>query len=202
MGRKERIIVGVIIAIILPILLTTKPWERTPTPSPTQFETYSKYGFSFEYPKNFSVTEMGVLESEANDTSGLVLAGVENGEIEYFQVAWVKMMPAVIELGPGGLAGNLKASLEDGFAAMEATEGIASVEEGELVETTKAGHLMFYQYYSATFTEGHRAYGISSGFYCDETLKLFGLITMNDTISANEDVLEDFQNYLDSFVCH
>jgi len=173
-----------------------------PSPTPTQFKTYSKYGFSFEYPKTFSVTEMGILESEANDNSGMVQVWVENEEIESFQVGWVKMMPDIVEIGPGGLEGNLKDSLEGGFAAMESTEGIASVEEGELVEATKAGHLMLYQYYTITVTEGDKAYGIAGGFYCDESLKLFSLSTMNATISAKKDVLEDFQNYLDSFVCH
>ncbi len=203
-GKSKKKLVGIIVAcivaVIVIVVIATRP--PTPAPTPTQFNTYSKYGFSFEYPNTFSVTEMGILESQANDTSGLVMAGVENGELEYFQVVWVKAMPDVMELGPGGLAGSLKASLEDGFAGMETSEGITSVEEGELVETTKAGHLMFCQYYSVTSTEGPRAYGIVSCFYCDESLKLFGLMTMNDTISANEDVLEDFQNYLDSFVCH
>ena len=175
----------------------------SPTPTPTQFNTYSKYGFSFEYPKTFTVTEMGFLESEANDTSGLVQVGVEeNEDIEYFQVGWIKIMPDVIETGPGGLEGTLKGFLEDGFAGFESDEGVASLDKGELVESTKAGHLMFYQYYTATSTEGDKVYGIANCFYCDESLKVFSLMTMNDTISADEDVLEDFQNYLDSFICH
>lgn len=170
--------------------------------TPTQFETYSKYGFSFQYPKTFPVTEMGILENEANDTSGLVIVGVENEDIEYFQVGWIKMMPDMMEIGPGGLEGNLNDMLEDGFAALESTEGIAGVEKGELVEAHKAGHLMFYQYYTATSTEGDKAYGIATCFYCDNSLKLFSLQTINNAISAKKDVLEDFQNYLDSFVCH
>ncbi len=171
-------------------------------PPPTELETYSKYGFSFEYPKAFPVTEMGMLENEANDTSGLVQVGLENEEVELFQVAWIKMMPDMIEVGPGGLEGNLKDSLEGGFAALESGEGAPTVERGELVKATKAGHLMFYQYYTATSTEGDKVHGIANVFYCDKSQKLFALMTMNSAISAKQDVLEDFQNYLDSFVCH
>ena len=202
MSKKKiaGIIAGCIVAIIVIVVVATS----TPTPTPTQFKTYSKYGFSFEYPKTFSVTETGIQESEANDTSGMVQAWVENEDTEIFQVGWIRMMPDMMEIGPGGLEGNLKDSLEGGFAAMESSEGVASVEKGELVEATQAGHLMFYQYYTSNSTEGDEAYGIASCFYCDESLKLFSLMTMtmNSTISARKDVLEDFQNYLGSFVCH
>ena len=196
MSKKKlaAIIIGCTIAIIVIVVIATRP--------PAQFNTYSKYGFSFEYPKAFSVTEMGAQESEANDSSGMVQAWVENEEIEIFLVNWIKMMPDVIEIGPGGLEGNLKNDLEYGFAAIESTEGVASFEEGELVEATKAGHLMFYQYYTATSNEGDKMYGIASCFYCDESLKVFSLMTIIATTSVEEDILENFQNCFDSFVCH
>jgi hypothetical protein len=169
----------------------------------SQFKTYSKYGFSFEYPETFSaIMEMGVLESEANDISGMVQVWVENEEVELFQVGWLTVLPDEIESGPGGLEGNLKDSLEGGFAVLESSEEIASVEKGELVEATKAGHLIFYQYYTTASTEGDKMYGVASCFYCDESLKLFSLLTINNTTSTEEDGLGDFQNYLDSFVCH
>lgn len=178
-------------------------YSITATFTQSQFKTYSKYGFSFQYPRTFSdVMEMGMLESEANDISGMVHVWVENEEFELFQVGWMTLLPEEIESGPGGLEGNLKDNLEGGFAVLESSEEIASVEKGELVEATKAGHLIFYQYYTATPTEGDNMYGVSSCFYCDESLKLFSLLTMNNTTSTEEDGLGDFQNYLDSFVCH
>ncbi len=169
----------------------------------SQFKTYSKYGFSFEYPKTFSdVMEMGMLESEANDTSGMVQVWVENEEVALFQVGWMTILPDEIESGPGGLEGNLKDSLEGGFAVLESSEEIASIEKGELIEATKAGHLVFYRYYTATSTEGDKMYGVVSCFYCDISLRLFSLLTINNTTSTEDDGLGDFQNYLDSFVCH
>ena len=209
-GTSKKKLVGIIAGCIIAIIIITAIATNipTPTPTPTQFNTYSKYGFSFEYPKTFSITEVGMLESAANDSSGIVQAwveNVENEELELFQVSWITIRPDVIEIGMGGLEGNLKNSLEDGFAAMESTEGIVSVEKGELVEATIAGHLMFYQYYTSNFAEGdtvHTVYGIAACFYCDKIQKLFSLMTMNNTISAKEDVLTDFQNHLGSFVCH
>ncbi len=169
----------------------------------SQFKTYSKYGFSFQYPKTFSeVMEIGMLESEANDISGMVNVWVENEEVELFQVGWMTVFPDEIEGGPGGLEGNLKDNLEGGFAVLESSEEIASVKKGELIEATKTGHLVFYQYYTTTSTEGDKMYGVASCFYCDMSLRLFSLLTMNNTTSTEEDGLGDFQNYLDSFVCH
>jgi len=177
-------------------------YSITATFTQSQFKTYSKYGFSFQYPKTFSdVMEMGMLESEANDSSGMVHVWVENEEVELFQVGWMTISPNEIESGPGGLEGNLKDSLEGGFAVLESSEEIASVEKGELIEAAKAGHLVFYQYYTTTSTEGDKMYGVSSCFYCDTSLRLFSLLTMNNTTSTEEDGLGDFQNYLDSFVC-
>ena len=195
-------ILGILILVSTALVSLIGCAQDTGALPPTEFGTYSKYGFSFEYPKTFSVTEMGLLQSQANNTSGMVQVGLQNEKFEYFAVGWIKMTPDVIEIGPGGLEGNLKASLEDSFAGMEGTEGFALVERGELVETTKAGHQMFYQYYTVTTTEGDKVYGIGGVFYCDQSQNLFQLLTMNNTISAKQDILEDFQNYLDSFVCH
>ena len=169
----------------------------TPTPTPTEFKTYSKYGLSFEYPKRFSVTEMGVLENEASDNSGIVQVGIENDEVQIFQTMWIQIVQATWEI-----AGDLEMMLDGGFEALETAEGTVGVVRGELVDTTKAGHQMLYQYYTCTITGGERLYGIQALFYCDESQKVFQLLTINNTISATQDVLQDFENYLDSFVCH
>ena len=162
-----------------------------------EFTTFSKYGFSFEYPKKFSVTEMGLMQREANDTSGMVQVGVENEEIQMFQVMWIQIVQSTWKV-----SGDLEQMLIDSFAGMETAEDVAIVERGESVDTTKAGHQMFYQYYTMTSTEGDRAHGIVAVFYCDESEAVYQLITINNTITAKQAVLEDFQTYLDSFVCH
>jgi len=198
MKTKKIIFLGVAIVLMFSFIFPVGCAEEAVTPTtPTELKTYSKYGLSFEYPKRFTVTEMGMLENEATDASGLVQVGVENDEVQIFQTAWVKMIQSTWEI-----SGDLQGVLKDSFAGMEGTEGIASVNRGELIESTKAGHQMLYQYYNMTSTEGDTAYGIASVFYCDKSQKVFQLLTINDTISAEQEVLEDFQNYLDSFVCH
>lgn len=156
------------------------------------YKTYSKYGFSFEYPQSFLLFEQGLLESQANDTSGAVAAGVENEEVKQVAVSWGKAQEQVV---------GLEAGIEGGFQGMK-VEGVVSVEPGELVETTKAGHRMLYQYYSVTNTEGDKVFGISGVWYCDKDQKVYALLTLNSTISSKKDVLRDYQSYLDYFVCH
>lgn len=158
---------------------------------PTEFRTYSRYGFSFQYPKEFTLTEMGLFEVTANDQSGMVDCALSNEEYQSFTVSWVKTVQYSLE---GGLAG--------GIAGMEQTEDIASVETGEIVEATHAGHRLLYQFFAATATTGERACGIQAALYCDRTEKIFTLMTFNTTITTEEEALVDFQNCLDSFVCH
>jgi len=167
----------------------------TPTPIAALSKDYSNYGFGFDYPDGFSVTEMGMLDSEANDNSGIVQVGIENDEIQMCQVMWFN-----VTLSTWKMMGDLQTMLNASFEGMK-VEGVESVDIGELVETTKAGHEMVYQYYNMT-PVGIKAYGIVAIFHCDESQRCYQIMTINTTISAKEDVLKDFMNYLNSFVCH
>lgn len=168
---------------------------EAPPPEPTKAgpatTTFSKYGFAFEYPQNFSVTEQGLFQNEADDNSGVVAVGVENGEAMVFVVSWVTTVT---------LIGNLEDSLEGGFEGLEAG-GDLRVERGELIETERDGQRMISQFFAATASDGQEAHGILAAFYCEDSQKLFGFNTLNTTISSNEDVLQDFQGFLDTFVC-
>mgnify|MGYP001085785609 CR=1 FL=1 len=158
---------------------------------PARYETYSKYGFSFQYPGECTVSEMGLLLNLPNEYSGAVEVGVKNEGGKFFEVVWMKKSRY-----------SLEGALETGFAIMGSKEGIASVDRGELVEADKAGHRMLYQYYTATSVKGDELYGIAAVLYCDRTQNLYSLVTTNNNISARYDVLQDFRNYLDSFICH
>ena len=158
--------------------------------TPIEFKTFSKYGFSFKYPKDFNVLEAGLLEKEVSENSGVVQVSVPSEEIiKAFRVGWLT---------------TLDINLEDAFEAgwLELEDSLARYELREFVETTKAGHRMLYQYYSYTTTEGDKRYGIVAALYCDKRQKFFTLQTINNTISDKQDILDDFKNYLDSFVCH
>lgn len=127
----------------------------------------------------------------------MVEAFREDDEIEMFQTIWVHTRPGELES-----TDDLQIMLEDAFAGIESVENIAGFDTSELVETTKAGQELLYKYYTFNFVGGDRVNGIVGAFYCEDGQKLFRLSTMNSTISDRQDVLEDFQRYLDSFVCH
>ncbi len=181
---------------------TAQTAEVTDTFSTTETRIFSEYDFSLKYPKSLSVWQEGLLSDEANENSGIVQVAPEEGEFPLFAVSWVKTWQ-------WGLEGGLEA----GFEGIQTWKGIENVEKGELVETTKVGrpilyevgHPMLYQYYtSTTENEGESVYGIVGAFYCNKTQRIFAIVTMNNnaTIDSKQEALDNFENYLDSFVCH
>lgn len=170
------------------MLTTTIITTITPTETiPPGYEVYSKFGFSFEYPEGMTILELGLLESAPTDDSGMALGTLENDEYEIITVAWTKMATAP----------PLESSLQAGLAAMETSPGATDLEIGELVETTKAGHRMLYQYFNVTIL-AKELYGIYGLWYCDMSERFYQLYLMY----SEEDVLPIYQEYLDSFVCH
>lgn len=151
-----------------------------------ELATYSNYGFSFQYPENYTV-----VERDANESSGTIRVGVENDKADFFNVWYVKTGPQW----------NIEGALEHRFSSMEEVEWVESLYRGELVETTKAGHRMVYQYYTVTHPAG-KDYGVVGAFYCDKSGKGFELATLTNTVNSEEEALEHFQRYIDSFVCH
>ena len=171
-------------------------------PAGPEMNTFSKYGFSFEYPQDYLVWQDGLLEDDANANSGMVQVVSEERGFPLYAVSWVKTWQ-------WGLEGGLEA----GFAGIENWEGIESVEKGELVEATKLGHQMLYetghhmlyQYYTATTTtQGETIYGIVAAFYCDNAQKAFGLITMQKSTAevSSQEAIDNFRDFLDYFACH
>lgn len=191
---KKLIMIGIVVLVSTALIAVSGCAVQETTRE--GYKTYSKYGFSFEYPQSFLAFEQGLLESQANDTSGVVAASVENEELKAVGVMWFKVQESLVDQV------TLEAGMEGGFQGMAGGEDVVSVEPGELVETTKAGHRMLYQYYALTTTEGDKTFGIYGSWYCDKDQKIYILSTENNTISSKKDVLRDYQSYLDYFVCH
>lgn len=155
-------------------------------------KTFSKYGFSFTYPGELPVAEEGVAEDEPNDASGALRIGVEGEETRLFVVTWLE---AAI------FSRSLQGSLDDIFQDYEDSEGIETVDRGELVDTVFEGQRMLYQFFGATTREGEQQHGIAAAFHCESNHVQFSFLSRNTAISGNEAILGDFQTYLDSFVC-
>ena len=203
--KKMSIMAMLILVSIAPLSLIgcggdTETSTASNIPARPEMSTFSKYGVSFEYPEDLLVWQGGLLEDNANENSGTVQVTPEEEGFPLFAVSWVKTWQ-------WGLEGGLEA----GFAGIDNWEGIKSVQKGELVETVELGqrmlyqegHRMLYQYYIAT-TKTQIVYGIVAAFYCDDTQRAFGLVTMQSTTAplSSQEVLDNFKDYVDYFACH
>jgi len=181
--------------LMIDILKTTSEKETPKQPSPTTLSTdFSKYGFGFNYPKNLHITEMGMLDTEANYQSGIVQATSFSGT-ELFQVGWFSVTPSFYEL-----MGDSQELLDAAFEGMS-VPGIGSIDKGSILETTIAGHTMVYQSFTLELL-GERVSGVVSIFYCDVSERVYQLITINESTSTTQEAIEYFQSYLSSFVGH
>lgn len=203
--RKTRIgIVAAILAVVIVVAVVGSAGlymlgfsQQKPAPTsqvtPKEHETYSRYGFTFEYPKSMSFSEQGLLESTATDGSGMVLGILENGDIEIVMIGWITMvMEPDLE---GALAGALEGVK---------TDGVTDVSIGQLVTSAKAGYTLRYQYFNITvedttifgFAVSHKTlYGIWGVWYNDTSDRFYQL----GFLFSEQDVLPKFQQYLDSF---
>ena len=171
---------------------TTEPELDTAseTELPVEMATYDKHGFSFEYPAGFDVEEVGVLDVEATDESGVVQVILEDDEIQVFQVVWMQSQEWSEE---GSIAGAI--------SSMESSEDIVSVETGELLETTLDGERLVYQSYSVSAPDGESVAGILASSYCDAGGLGLGFMTMHSALSDEQELLDDLMEYLDTFDC-
>jgi len=198
---KKPLVRKIHIAILLIVIVVSAVasfWWLVLRVPPVEYKTYSKYGFSFQYPKEMTMIEKGLLESTATDNSGIVLGqlrpeGLVERIDEHIVAGWLK----------SATAPDLEISLKDAFDALAKSKvppyNITSLEKGKLVETTKTGHRMMYQYYTTTLFVAVRVqYGIYGVWYCDTNQRLYHL----NLVWIGEDILPEFQRCLDSFVCH
>jgi len=185
--RPRKILIAILLVVIVAVSVFVW-WYTQKEEAPPGYRSYSKYDFTFLYPKGMSISEEGMLESTATSGSGMVIGELSNDEDEEITVGWLSSVKAPdLE--------DLKDALITGFENMEA-EG-TPVDIGLLVTSAKAGHTMIYQYFIATF-EGETHYGIGGIWYCDTNDRFYMLWL----IYSEQDPLPKYQQYLDAFICH
>ena len=164
---------------------------------PGGFKTFSMYGFSFKYPADFSMVRMGRPGNEADDRSGVVVVSKEypDGKLRAYQVTWFETTSTYNEI-------MLEENIEKALSGLENTEGIFGVDRGEFVNLKKFYDPMLFRYYSSTSTEGEKVYGIVSSFYCRKNSKVFAVMTMRSSAVSDEEVLQDFLDFMGSFSCY
>lgn len=176
-----------------PTPIPTPPPASTPMPAPAiaQFVTFSGYGISFRYPGTMAVEEAGLLDGEPNEASGTVQVASVEGTAELFQVTWVRAKQWDLE---GGLAGEM--------AGLAEAEEVVDFEPGQVTETTWSGYRMLQQPFVSTYNTGASARGVAAAFYCERSQRAFFLVLIRQGAISEQDVLAEFQRYLESFVCY
>ncbi|MDD4876113.1 MAG: hypothetical protein PHQ86_03145 [Dehalococcoidales bacterium] len=157
---------------------------------------YSKFGFSFEYPRQYSIEEIGMQDIKPNNTSGMINVWSESKEEELFSVMWLSGIPAS-NISSSILQEQLAKTLE----SVGSAEG-GSIKKEQILETTTAGHKVYGQCYFHKTPEGDNVYGILGMFYCDNSSRLFQLNLCTSINKTNQAIINSLQNYLDTFTCH
>lgn len=159
------------------------------------FDTFSSYGFSFDYPKRLTV----YYEERANET-GIVEASTTTApgdECELFRVVWRGNASEKWEIP------QLTAILDGLFQSLEQ---FGDYERDEPQATIHGEQYVLYQYYtrhpySAT-EEEYMEYGVAGAFYCKENQRLYMLQMECNTNGGKLGTVERFKQYLGSFVCY
>ena len=172
-----------------------------------EYNTYDKYGFVFQYHKSFRIIETGSLTGEANDIQGEVWAQYEKeGESALEAVVWIALLPDLwYELEEEQQREYLEAMMDVYVLGMTMSgeDDEATVELGEMFETIKLGHILFYQPYRISM-QGFDDVIYSTGgvMYCDKIQKMFNLATMYEKDQSYDDATATFTSFLGRFICH
>ncbi|UCG83587.1 MAG: hypothetical protein JSW38_01855 [Dehalococcoidia bacterium] len=153
--------------------------------------TFSKYGFSFEYPENFSLTrdevDRGVIYIEIDKIPANV------GEAEYFQIMC------------GDIDENVPAPdpYEFLYSTAENLHELGTRTEGPKTATAHLGHQVPYQLYTLQYDfEVEEEYHVSAAFYCDMNNRLFVILFSSEAANDWAGATDAFTSFLYSFACH
>ncbi|UCB46770.1 MAG: hypothetical protein JSV25_04945 [Spirochaetota bacterium] len=208
--RKLAAIQGLCLLVLLLAFIILIPSCATYQTKREGYRVYNKYGFSFEYPQYFVVGELGMFEGPASYYSGAVIASNPLYEelSECIIVVWLKITKSIVKsYEKSFLEEGLNSAFDESFKEFfkESTGRDESIiEHGELVESKKAGHLMLCQYYVETDPEDEdfKALMRLGIWYCAMDQKVYMVFYFNSNISKIEDVIKEYQNYIDRFTCH
>ena len=177
----------------------------------TEYKTYSKYGFSFEYPSGesqgrngepptgitstvFVISESGLLSRIADETSGMVAGLVEKPRYtEGFTISWETMQRAP----------EIEGRLDSVFGE---TEGLTG--EVEKLIRLEGARVSGYPVQAQAYKLQHRTLegsGILGVWYCERKGRLYTLDILRTGIDASDWAtpkgVKEYKRYLNSFAC-
>lgn len=180
--KSRKIIIAVVLIVVVAVgaafgVLYTqtslfRPRSASQLPG---YNTYSNYGFSFQYLKTWTITEKGFQNNAPDTTSGIVIAQAPNGQEDLVFVAWTHFSSSVN-------ASNAISSAINGFS--NAGQGSGLTVGQETTSTTKAGYTVYLEPFSVTI-QGTRIAGIWSAWYSTQGQRLYQLSAITSGSSAS-----------------
>lgn len=156
-------------------------------------DEYSKYGFTFDYPRGMALTEGGEWFSWRNIWSASEISGQVKGHLfpERISATWDTVQSALSQ----------QMALNEFY--YEATRnGVNIAWIGPLTKSTKDGHELTCQFFNFTSGEQHLT-GIIGAWRCDETNRIYTFYYMNiPEVATQQNLLNGFQRCIDLFICH
>jgi CubicO group peptidase (beta-lactamase class C family) len=184
-GRSSR---RWIIAIAIFIAVSSTGYYLLTRPNTPAFETYEKYGFSFEYPQGMTFTEEGV--------DGIAVPTMETGILQGTLIEDTPQINGIIWTSEEDVE-DLRATLDEAFEQIG--EGIGVTHRGELKTSTKDSYEMLIQYFE--FDEGGNTMSGLVGTWYDEGAKrVYMIFFIGLRESGSQETLEaGFDRLLSSF---
>jgi hypothetical protein len=149
------------------------------------YNTYSNYGFSFQYPKTWTITERGLLDNTADSNSGLVTAQSTTSQNELVLLAWTH---SVNSIDPSTTVTGAISGFQRGSGGTNLVIG----QQG--TTTTTAGYSVLYQPFSITVS-GTTVNAVWSAWYSTHGQRLYQL----SVITSGQDAMSSFNTYLSTF---
>jgi hypothetical protein len=169
-------------------------------------ETFSNYGFSFEYPAGYELTERENAKGEANSSSDgtiFVKKYDEGRTATQFMVTWYSLTTgSTWTPTEDALLAHFEKNLA-GYRQIWKEDGYESVQIGEVVGDSCGGHSMLCVYYEFTAADvGGTVYGTVGELYCDRSCRLSELLTMERGAGSEDDAMAFLRVFTSSLVCH
>lgn len=149
------------------------------------YNTYSNYGFSFQYPKTWTISEHGLFDNTADSNSGLVTAQSSTSQNDLVLVGWNH---SVNTIDPS----TVLTPAINGFQKGSGGTSLVMGQQG--TTTTTAGYSVLYQPFSITVSGTH-INAVWSAWYSTHGQRLYQM----SVVTSGQDAMSPFSTYLSSF---
>jgi len=161
---------------------------------PLGYQTFDMFGFTFAHPQDAYVNLEGLGMTPLTNDAGVLTVSRPVSGVEQVGVIWLST--ELVE-GP-------EAALDMIF--QEASGSNQVISRGEVLQSTKDGHPIYYVYFTVT-DQGVDIPGIMGSWHCTEDGRIFSLYLVNlpnlDDLDVTPDEIKPkWQWYLNLIDCH